>query len=415
MKKFVTGLALAAALIAPSISLAANPLFTPATAIKNSLERLVLNKPLNHGGVITTVVDYSEKDLKNVATAAGHLEVQYNYDVKYKAGGVPGAARFALSIPKIVATEKVDPTKPKTFSDDLDPNNLNLVEPFGFEVLALGVDSNFVRITKLSPEVAKYLEKVNVDLSPIIGKWIKLPNSEELAQELGRGMSDFELGSNNNSILSEEELKTVQNWYLATTKKLGSPISISRVGKITSNNAGEKIQTVRVTFNSKWYSALENLVISEYKKTNPRATAKEIAAQRKSFKAGVVEFKKILAKVQTDLTINLTTGEISDTAVNYNGGREPQYTYDYKYVNGTYKSTKKLKGYSALNVKTTANFHPVSVLNLEAPGQSLDGNKVWDMVYTKPATPVVEENTMDATENASNSDTFGLNPIGTTP
>lgn len=412
MKKILSSLILATFILVPGISLAANPLFTPATAIKNSLERLVLNRPLNHGGVITTVVDYAEKDLKHADVATAHVEVRYDYDVKYKVGNTPSAARFAFSIPKLVATTKNDPSKPKSLSNDIDFNNLNLVDPFGFEVLALGTDANFVRIITLSPEIAKYLKEVNVDLSPIIGKWIKLPNSEDLAKELGRDISNFEQGSNSNSIFSAEELKTVQNWYLATVKKLGSPISITKVNTATTNSAGEKMQNVRVTFNSKWYSALENLAISEYKKANPRATAKEIAAQRKSFKTGVVEFKKILAKVQTDVTINLTSGEISNTVVNYNSGRETQYTYDYKYVNGTFKSTKKAKGYSTLNVKTMANFHPVSILNLEAPGQSLDGNKVWDMVYTKPVS-TVDENTLDATENGSDTDTFGLNPIGT--
>lgn len=365
MKKIVTGLVLASMLVLPTVSLAANPLFTPTAIIKNTLERVFWGKPADHGATITTSVDYSEKNLKNMVTERVQAEVRYNYELQYRGNGKHNA-RFSLALPKLEITE--------------DGKTQKWNNPIYFEVLSLGKDAAYVRIAEVSSELQTFLrEEANIDITPILGQWISIP-----VDELTDGAIE-ELAEETSFAISPDETAEVKTWYLATVKRLGSPLKITRLGRVTTNSTGEKIQTVRVSFNTAWYSAIEKLVIDEYKKENPKATAKEIAAQKKEFNTGLTEFKKVLAKVQTDLTLNLTTGVISDTVVAYNGGRQPEYTYDYKYTNGTYKSTKKIKGYSSLNVKTTANFRPVSALALEAPGQSLDGMKVWDMIYTKPA------------------------------
>lgn len=365
MKKIIIGAVVASMLVLPTVSLAANPLFTPAKVIKNTLERVFWGKPADHGATITTTVDYSEKNLKNVVTERVQAEMRYNYELQYRENGKHNA-RFSLALPKFEITENGKTQK---------WNN-----PIYFEVLSLGKDATYVRIAEVSSELQALLkEEANIDVTPILGQWISVP-VDELADE-----AIEELAEETPFVFSQDEVAEIKTWYLATAKRLGSPLKITRLGRVSTNNAGEKVQTVRVSFNTAWYAAIEKLVIDEYKKENPKATAKEIAAQKREFNTGIAEFKKVLAKVQTDLTLNLSTGVISDTVVAYNGGRQPEYTYDYKYTNGTYKSTKKIKGYSSLSVKTTANFRPVSTLALEAPSQSLDGMKVWDMIYTKPA------------------------------
>lgn len=386
MKKYLFSLLLGVAIVLPSVSLAANPLFTPTAVIRNSLEKWFWGKPADHGATITTTVDYSERNLKNIVTERVQAEVKYSYELQYREKGKHNA-RFSLAIPKFEVTESGETRK---------WNN-----PFTFQVLSLGKDANYVRIAEVSTELQTFLkDRAHVDLSPIIGKWISVP-VDQLTDE-----AIEELANETPFTVSKDDAAEIKTWYLTTVKRIGTPLKITRVGRVTTNSAGEKIQTVRVAINTAWYPAVEKLVIDQYKKENPRATAREIAAQRKEFNAGIAEFKKVAPKVQTDLTLNLTTGVISDTAVAYNSGREPQYTYDYKYTNGTYKTTKKIKSYATVNVKTTANFRPVSQLALEAPGQSLDGMKVWEMVYTKPAEPKY-----DGLEDYSESDTFGLDPI----
>ncbi len=386
MKKFLTSLMITAAILLPAISLAANPLFTPRTIIKNSLERMILGKPLDHGASSTTKIDYVEKNLKNVVIGKGQAQIDFNYDVQYRESETQNI-RFALSVPKL------------NFLVDGTEQEWN--DPIGIEVLSLGTDSSYFRITKVNPQLETLIKGFGVDLSSIIGQWIKAPTEKELTS-LG-GLDEVDASY----LTDDKTTERFKNWYLATVKKSGSPISITRSGRVSLNGAGEKIQIVRVTFNTRWFKDLENLKISEYKIVNPETTAREIATQRKQFKADVSEFKKVLSKIKTDLTLNLTTGVISDTNVNLSG-REPQYTTDFKMVNGKYKTIKKLKGYSSLNLNTVVNFHPVSVLALEAPATSLDGNKVWDMIYTKP----VETEQLDMPSTSTETDNFGLNPIG---
>lgn len=399
MKKFVTGLALAAALIVPSISLAANPLFTPATIIKNSLERMFWNKSTEAAGNIHTTVEYVEKNLKNVVVERGYAQVVYDFEGKYRESGESNA-RLALSVPKLSYTDNGK-------SQDWE-------NPIGIEVLVVDKNSVYGRITHLSPQLQDLIKSESsnsLDLSPIIGKWVKAPTPDEVQEDLQESdvleEFNFNIDEQDPDQFLAEKIKTAKDWYLATTKKSGSVLVVTRLGRVTTNSAGEKMQTVRISVNPRWYTALENLVISEYKKENPRATAKQIAAERKSFNTGLAEFKKAIAKVQTDLTLNLTTGKISETTVNYASGRQPEYTYDYKYANGTYKTTKKLTGYSSLNVKTVAKFRPVAIVNLEAPGYSLDADEVVEMVYTEPAKP--EYNALE--DYSDESDTFGLDPI----
>lgn len=382
MKKIIASLVLGSLLLSPATALAVTPVMSPTTVIKNTLERAFWTKP-DHGATITTNINYTEKDLKNVVVESGAAEIKYNYEVQYRANGMQNA-RFSLSLPKLNFTEK---GKTQTWNN-----------PLGIDVLSLGADSMYVRINHVSPEMQTRLKSFNVDLSSVVGKWISVPVDELVKDFNTKDRSVFGLDKQVSSFFTDEDVKMVKDWYQSTVKKSGSPLVITRLNRVTTNNAGEKVQTVRVTFNSKWYAALENLVIAEYKKENPKATSKEIAAERKKFNTDIAELKKILNKIQTDLTLNLTTGAISDVAVNYSS-RDAEYTYDYKYVKGTYTSVKKLKGYSTLNVKTVANFRPVTLLYLEAPSYSLDGLKVWDMVYTKPA-PFVDEE-CDITENVS--------------
>lgn len=383
MKKIITSLTLASLLLSPVSALAVTPVLaakalTPTQIIRNSLESVLWAKP-DHGATITTVIDFTGKDLKNVVKSRGNAEIHYNYEIQYRADGRQNS-RFALTVPKASYLENGE-TK-------------QWLDPVGFEVLSLGLDSTYVRLTHLNPEVQAILKEFNLNVDSIVGQWIKIP-TEELLQESGLDPESIaNLETEHNSIFTPAELLTLKNWYLGTVKKSGNPLTITRLGRATTNEMGQKVQTVRVAVNTRWYAAIENLVISEYKKSNPRATAREIAAERKSFNMSLAEFKKILSKMTTDVTVNFTTGSITDATINYSS-REAAYEYDYQYVKGTFKSIKKLIGHTTTAIKTTANFRPVSILALEAPGQSLDGMKVWDMVYTKPVTRELDPPTVE--------------------
>ncbi len=165
MKKFIASLVLGSLLLSPATALAATPVMSPATVIKNSLARVFWGKPADHGATITTNIDYTEKDLKNVVVERGYAEVVYDYDLQYRSTGKQNF-RFALSLPKVGYTEKGKVQEWKN--------------PIGFEVLALGRDSLHVRVTHVSPEIQALLKEEHVDLSSIIGQWVQVPVEELL-------------------------------------------------------------------------------------------------------------------------------------------------------------------------------------------------------------------------------------------
>lgn len=247
----------------------------------------------------------------------------------------------------------------------------------------------YVRLNHLDNTAVTMLNEFGIKVDPIMNSWIKfsLNDTEELL-----GASETAALSVN-KLTNKDELKELRNWYLINELKLGSSVTISSAGRITKNAAGEKIQTVRVVPNSRWYAPIETLAIKEYKKNKPNATATEVRAYQKSFKASLTKFKQAVVKTNVQVTVNLTTAKITGVNVAFKDSKIA-YRTDYRYVKGREVAKKVAEGREAINMVAGLSWSPVVSDALGEPKTALTPMAAWDLMYTKPTSTVFDLNTL---------------------
>lgn len=253
----------------------------------------------------------------------------------------------------------------------------------------------YVRLNHLDGAAVSRLDEFGIKIKAVMGSWIKF-GLNETESLLGTGEAT---ALSVNTFTDETELKALRAWYLANELKLGSPVIISSAGRITKNANGEKVQTVRVIPNSRWYAAVETLALKEYKKNNPDATAAEVREFQKDFKAGLTKFKQVVAKTTVQVTVNLTTAKITGVTVAFKDNKVA-YRTDYSYVRGKEVVKKIAEGREALTLNAGLGWSPAVDSALGEPNTALTPEMAWDLVYTKPTS------TLDMEKDA---DVLGLN------
>lgn len=237
----------------------------------------------------------------------------------------------------------------------------------------------YVRLNHLDSTAVTMLEELNIKINPIMGSWIKF-SLDETESLLGTGEAT---ALSVNAFTDEARLKELRTWYLANELKLGSPVIISSAGRITKNAAGEKVQTVRVVPNSRWYAPVEALVLKEYKQNNPDASVAEVREFQKDFKASLTKFKQAVAKTNVQVSVNLTTAKITGINVSFKDNKVA-YRTDYSYVRGKEVTKKIAEGREAINVVAGLSWTPAVNDALGEPKTALTPEMAWELVYTKP-------------------------------
>lgn len=236
----------------------------------------------------------------------------------------------------------------------------------------------YTRLNHLDSAAVTMLSELGIKVDPIINSWIKfsLNDAEELL-----GASEATALSVN-TLTNKDELKELRAWYLVNELKLGSPVTISSAGRITKNAAGEKVQTVRVVPNSRWYAPIEALALKEYKKNNPGATAAEVREYQKDFKADLIKFRQAVVKTNVQITVNLTTAKITNIGVTFKDSKIA-YRTDYRYVRGKEVAKKVAEGREAINLAAGLSWSPVVSDALGEPKTALTPEAAWDLMYIK--------------------------------
>lgn len=237
----------------------------------------------------------------------------------------------------------------------------------------------YVRLNHLDSAAVTMLEELGIKTNPIMGTWVKF-SLDETESLLGTGEA---AALSVDTFTNEAELKELRTWYLANELKLGSPVVISSAGRITKNADGEKMQTVRVVPNSRWYAPIEALALKKYKQNNPDATAAEVREFQKDFKAGLTKFKQAVAKTNVQVSVNLTTAKITGVSVTFKDNKIA-YRTDYSYVRGKEVTKKVAEGREAMNVTAGLSWSPAVSDALGEPKTALTPEMAWDLMYTKP-------------------------------
>ena len=247
----------------------------------------------------------------------------------------------------------------------------------------------YVRLNHLDGAAVNMLKELGMNVDPIMGSWIKF-SLDDAKSLLGSGEAS---AVSVDTFTNEAELKELRTWYLANELKLGSPVTISSSGRITKNAAGEKVQTVRVVPNSRWYAPIEALALKEYKKNNPSATAAEVREYRKEFKADLAKFKQAVAKINVQVSVNLTTAKITGVTVSFKDSKVAYRTH-YSYVRGREVTRKIAEGREAINISAGLNWGPAVSSALGEPKTALTPEAAWALVYPKTTSSTLDLSTL---------------------
>lgn len=306
------------------------------------------------------------------------------YAIKVDVGGtdfpvneLQSNSELSYSVPKILV---------KTEGETL----VNATDAFSADARVFPVEkAAYVRLNHLDEAAVSMLKELGIDVNSIMGSWVKfsLNDAENL---LGTGEAS---ALSINTLTNEAELKELRAWYLANELKLGSPVNISSYGRVTKNTAGEKIQTVRVVPNSRWYAPIEAMVLKEYKKNNPRATAAEVREYQKEFKDSLNKFKKAVAKTNVQVTVNLTTAKIVGVAVTFKDNKIA-YRTDYRYVKGKEVTKKIAEGRETLSVSAGLSWRPAVDSALGEPKTALTPEAAWELMYPKTTSTTLDLSTL---------------------
>ncbi len=346
---------MAVAVLFPSIAMAASP----TDIIKKNLER-ALTQNSAYGMEFSFQTDVTETFVGKGKTPTNmSFAVEISSD-NYPLSRTTSDASFTIRIPHIRYTRS---GISKTYE-----------YPFSVDVKIFDDTKIYVRLATVSDEIKEFLISEDVDVEFLINQWIVIDLQEQLKK--------LDSNSNTTQKSTEEITARIQNWYLETQKKLGSPIVVTRKKAVTTNTYGEKIQVVSVTFNSRWYTALAKLALDEYKKEHPNATKKRLDAEAKEITEVIKKIRTVVAALQTEVTVNLTTGSIPGFMVNYRK-TEPTYDYDYNYVRGKFVSTKKVRGKQTITARSSMQFRPVQGDSLVVPDTAMSIEQAWNIIESK--------------------------------
>lgn len=362
MKKLISTLVLGSFLFSPITALAAAP--TAAQIIraefKNQTAANVAESVDMTFGVNYTKAYFEKGKAADSFVLKGQLKGE-NFPINETLSN----AEFTYSLPQI--TTKIDG---QTMIDSKNGFSLD-ARVFGEEKTV------YLRLSQLDSKVKELLTGIGVDIEPIMGKWIRLSLKELADKNLGGDNKDlFNLTDQASNQVEQQKL---QAWYLANELKLGSPVSIVSSGKITKNAAGEKVQTVRVKINPKWYPALEKLFVADYKEKNFDATQTEIKSIETSAKETMAEIKKFMDKTTLDLQVNLTKQKITGFGLKYKK-TETKYRYDFVEVKGKNVEKKVADSKDTVDVQFNLQFKPGTNRVLEVPENSLSLDEFVNML-----------------------------------
>lgn len=248
--------------------------------------------------------------------------------------------------------------------------------PISLEFRVINQKVFYFRVTHISDEVKSLLEsEEGASIDPLLNVWIKVDLHERLHKfETEDGIYQTNLQS--------ELAQRFMDWYLATEKKFGSPMSTIRSQKSVRLDSGDFGQTVSIKFNPKWYTAVSTFAISEYKHFHPDATKREIDREKKDIASMIKDVREIVDRIQTQVTVNLTAENLLGFSAKYSK-TEPTYLYSGKYVKNKYVSTKKVKGSFTVNVGATAGFSSLNGQPLEIPSPTISPEEAWKLIQPK--------------------------------
>lgn len=258
-------------------------------------------------------------------------------------------------------------------------NGKNMTNIFDGNLLTRKSGDLYFKVNTIGQE---WLDDIgSKDPAPWLGRWVhislgKMADSLDLDRELTEFQSQFDSAALG--------LK-----YKAAVLRYGQPLTIVSSGKIIKNSAGQSVQTIRVRLNSSWFALFQNLALEEYKKSYPKATAKQISNYKKTITSDLQEVRAELAKTQIDLTVNLTTGNLAGLKVVYSS-KKPTYDYDYKYVGKVYKEFKTISGSKTEAFTTTVTFRPVHTENLTEPVGALTWEEFTALIMPESKPPAYD-------------------------
>lgn len=390
MTKFFTSLVMTAVLLLPTVTSAA----TASQVLRQNIEKALIagnwngNFNLDKTPSAVTIkvgIDATEKFVaKGKAPNTGRGEMLmsiYNYPISE----TERDGYFLFDVPVAGGTfggEK------KQFE-----------HPFGFEIKAFHNEILYFRVTNLTDEIKLGLKEFGVDVEPLLNKWIKVDLREQ-ATKLGLDLDDESVKEFFTPEAQTELEVRVKKWFLATQKKLGSPLIITNSQKIKKMKNGDRVQIVSVKFNSKWYNPIAAFGLEEYKHMHPDATKRELDMFKKEGASALKELRAVLDKITTQVTLNLTAGTIPSLTSKYTHN-ETTYDYTYKYVKNKLVTTKKPKSKVTITVNTSLTFHSTIGETLEVPESSMSIEEVWDLISPKTATSIPESLTLDSTTTTS--------------
>lgn len=369
MKKILATLLLVTLLV-PNFTQAAQP--TARTIIRQELRDVLVQSTENMGAVVDFSGQYS-LIYADKTRGTNRFEMQVKSDsTTYPVTGAFSNSQSSISVPKVIAESRNS------------GENVSITDLFSVDTRFFPVEKElYFKLNGIAPEVQAQLVAFGIDVSPILGKWIKF-GADDLGQPSADLSNPTELGLN--SFLDQETTLRLKAAYLAAELKNGPILSVVNSGKITKNDVGESIQSVRVTVNPRWYSTIEAWMVAEAQKSQPDMTRAELKTLRQQIKTQMADLKKYLAKTTISLTVNLTQAKITTFAVSYKDS-SPSYTYDYKTVKGKFVSKKVLEGRKNIVFSVKADLKKVAVDEiLRKPDVSLSEDEVKALLFPEDTT-----------------------------
>lgn len=371
MKKILIT-SVAALILAPSLAYAAQP--TASSIIRQSLRSWGTTE--TGGQTIKLDVGVNYKKTYN-DKKRGANEYAFNIQV----GGTD------YPVTELLSNSELNYAVPKVLIKNEGETVVDAVNAFSADARVFPVEKTvYARLNHLDSNALQLLSELGIGLNPLMGQWVKFSLTEDVEDLLGSGEASALTLSD---LTDEAELKQLQVWYLANELKLGSPVIVSSVGRITKNAAGEKVQTVRVIPNSRWYPAIEKMAVSEFKKNNPDANATELREFQTEFKAGLTKFKQAAAKTNVQVTVNLTTAKITGLSVKFQDARTA-YRTTYSYVRGKEVARKVAEGRETMSVQANLSWMPAASGALEAPSSALEPEAAWNLIYKEADETLLE-------------------------
>lgn len=351
MKRFLVSLVLTSFVLSPMTALAASP----SQIIKAEIEKSIMQN-IAHAATMTVRIDSKETFFqKGKAAEIGYAEIVMNSE-NYPTSDNTSDVSMTFDVPVLHGV--------------MSGVEQNYEHPVTLDLRIFNNTLIYVRLTHLAPEIAASISPF-VNLDPIMNKWVKIDLQTEL-KKIDPKNTDLDNPQ-------DQLVARLRAWYLATEKKLGSPLLVTRVQATKHIDTGDKTQVVSVKVNPTWYKAAATFGLDEYKRSHYDATPRELSAKVKEVNGAIKDLRKTIDILQNQVTVNLTNNTVPSFSVNYSK-TEPTYSYDYNYIGNKYHSIKKQTGRQAMSVKTAVTFGPVSGSQLVAPTESMSPEDAWKLI-----------------------------------